>query len=1077
FPVKVVHDKEFYERTIYTLQRTSRRHFKTLSLDELRSPDFNLLSDQEYSEEEEAKAMAETMEQYMSKTRTDYGSGVARPKIDNKDQFELKGQFLKELRENTFSGSDNEDANEHIEKVLEIVDLFHVPNITVDQLMLRVFPISLTGAASRWLRNEPTGSIKTWEDLKTKFLNKYCPPGRTAKKMEEINNFQQESDETLFQAWERFKELLMKCPQHYLTEMQEQVGFGVRKSTNIPVQKAVWLNGEVDTLLHFKRSQMGLRNVRPRPMDKSIKPRPIRPFLPPEWSKFMTDVKLVKDMHVMNFDQLFVHLEHHEAYANEIRLLKERSHDPLALIDYQPQQTEFPTLDSGLAVLIFNKGDDPIDAINKMMPFLSTVVTSRFPSTNNQLRNFSNPRQQETIQDGRVTVQQLHERQNLFGAGSSGTKSTGQRVVKCFNYQGEGHMAKQCLKPKRKRHVSWFWENVLLVEAQANGQILHEEELAFLADPGIAEGQATQPVITYNAAYQANDLDTYDSDCDELNTTKIALMVNLSHYGSDALAEVNNHDNVNNNLMNQVVQAMPSFELSSVATIQNSNSFAQQDALILSVIEQLKTQVVNYTKINLDNKSVNDTLTAELERYKEQVKVLKEGQNVDLKSNDIVSDSSAQEIALEKKIKQLDNIVFKRDQSVQTVHMLTKSQFFYDHTTKQALAFQNPFYLKKAQQLEPKLYDGNVIKNTSAIVIPDSEETLMLAEESRSKMLLKQQDPMMLEKKVNTTPVDYANSMNSSDHTPSNRPTKVEVLKELPNVSMVNTILKKLKHHLTGFNVVVKERTMATAITEGSWGFEHTKACFRDEIIPFVKALKDLFNTFDQYLIDELFETYKQLYNSIKPARIRSKEQCDGLINQVNLKSMEISNLNASLQEKVLVITALKDDLRKLKGKALVDNAVTKHTIDPEMLKIDVEPITPKLLNKMTAHSAYIKHTQEKAVVIKDLVEHVKSNYPLDHSLESACRYTKRIQELLTNISQTCPSINNSGEKLMAVTPKNKDKIVRFTEPVTSSGNTKTTSSSNLVSNKPMLFSTGLRPSTSASGSQPSGNNKKNNIQ
>ncbi|GJR94805.1 hypothetical protein Tco_0266979 [Tanacetum coccineum] len=116
--------------------RSSRRHFKTLSLDELRSPDFNLLSDQEYLEEEEAEAMAETIEQYMSKTQTDYGSRVARPKIDNKDQFELKGQFLKEHRENTFSGSNNEDANEHIEKVLEIVDLFHVLNITVDQLML-----------------------------------------------------------------------------------------------------------------------------------------------------------------------------------------------------------------------------------------------------------------------------------------------------------------------------------------------------------------------------------------------------------------------------------------------------------------------------------------------------------------------------------------------------------------------------------------------------------------------------------------------------------------------------------------------------------------------------------------------------------------------------------------------------------------------------------------------------------------------------------------------------------------------------------------------------------------------------
>ncbi|GKC00567.1 hypothetical protein Tco_0986703 [Tanacetum coccineum] len=116
-----------------------------------KSPDFNLRYDQEFSEEEVAEIMAETMEQYMSKTRAEYGSGVARPKIDDKDNFELKGLFLKELRTNTFSGSDHEDANEHIEKVLEIVDLFHIPNITIDQVMLRAFPMSLTGAASRWL--------------------------------------------------------------------------------------------------------------------------------------------------------------------------------------------------------------------------------------------------------------------------------------------------------------------------------------------------------------------------------------------------------------------------------------------------------------------------------------------------------------------------------------------------------------------------------------------------------------------------------------------------------------------------------------------------------------------------------------------------------------------------------------------------------------------------------------------------------------------------------------------------------------------------------------------------------------
>ncbi|GKD48102.1 hypothetical protein Tco_1277078 [Tanacetum coccineum] len=82
-------------------------------------------------------------------------------KWQDKDNFELKGQFLKELRTNTFSGLDHEDANEHIEKVLEIVDLFYVLNITIDQVMLRAFLMSLTRVASRWLRNKPTGSITT----------------------------------------------------------------------------------------------------------------------------------------------------------------------------------------------------------------------------------------------------------------------------------------------------------------------------------------------------------------------------------------------------------------------------------------------------------------------------------------------------------------------------------------------------------------------------------------------------------------------------------------------------------------------------------------------------------------------------------------------------------------------------------------------------------------------------------------------------------------------------------------------------------------------------------------------------
>nr|GEZ19237.1 hypothetical protein [Tanacetum cinerariifolium] len=106
-----------------------------------------------------------------------------------------------------------------------------------------------------------------------------------------------------------------------------------------------------------------------------------------------------------------------------------------------------------------------------------------------------------------------------------------------------------------------------------------------------------------------------------------------------------------------------------------------------------------------------------------------------------------------------------------------------------------------------------------------------------------------------------------------------------------------------------------------------------------------------------LKQTYKQLYDSIKPTRVRSKEQCDALINQVNQKFMEISNLNANLQKQGLIIAALQDELRKLKGKALVDNDVTTRTMAPEMLKINVEPIAPKLLNNRTVHSDYLRHT------------------------------------------------------------------------------------------------------------------------
>ncbi|GJR47926.1 hypothetical protein Tco_1316029 [Tanacetum coccineum] len=139
--------------------------------------------------------------------------------------------------------------------------------------------------------------------------------------------------------------------------------------------------------------------------------------LPPEWRKFMTDVKLVKDLHTCNFDQLHAYIEQHELHANEVCIMRKRNQDLLAFVANQQMTPPhfntyqssyiYPKLQQHFAVPVFSPGDDPISCLNKAMDFLTIVASSRFPSTNNQLRTSSNTRNQATIQDDRVIVQQV----------------------------------------------------------------------------------------------------------------------------------------------------------------------------------------------------------------------------------------------------------------------------------------------------------------------------------------------------------------------------------------------------------------------------------------------------------------------------------------------------------------------------------------------------------------------------------------------------------------------------------------------------------------------------------------------
>nr|GFC29139.1 hypothetical protein [Tanacetum cinerariifolium] len=174
---------------------------------------------------------------------------------------------------------------------------------------------------------------------------------------------------------------------------------------------------------------------------------------------------------------------------------------------------ESPLVDLGFVVRVFSLGDDLIACLNKAMAFLTAGRQGQSYSSTGYKSN----------------------------ATSSGGNNSSEhaRVVKCYNCQGEGHMARQCTQPKRPRNTSWYKEKAMLVEALEAGQILDEEQLAFLADLGVPDGQAVQKIIPNNAAFQTEDLDTYDSNCDDISNAKAVLMANISNYGSDVILEGN----------------------------------------------------------------------------------------------------------------------------------------------------------------------------------------------------------------------------------------------------------------------------------------------------------------------------------------------------------------------------------------------------------------------------------------------------------------------------------------------------------------------------------------------------------
>nr|GFA70680.1 hypothetical protein [Tanacetum cinerariifolium] len=329
----------------------------------------------------------------------------------------------------------------------------------------------------------------------------------------------------------------------------------------------------------------------------------------------------------------------------------------------------------------------------------------------------------------------------------------------------------------------------------------------------------------------------------------------------------------------------------------------------------------------------------EKESFEKKITILKdeiqkeESQNID------------KELALEKEVKELNNIVFKRNQSAQTVHMLTKPQVFYNHATRQALESRSKMIAKQndpqliekkvlEKQLKPKLYEGRIIEKSDAVVILDTEETLMLAEESRSKMIEKQNDPQMTEKKIelSTEQAFWSQYLVQTDEPNlSTTTTIVEVLKELPKVSM------------------------------------------------------ELFSSFDQCLIDEVTEiqnVFKQMKLAVEQHH-EEKNKCLSKMENVLqendrplTQALSVEIVNVVVHDNVKSACFNVDVcahclLNNLKGKAVLTEAVYLNPIDPELLKVDVAPLVPKLRKNRTAHTDYIRHTQEEAATLREIVERV----------------------------------------------------------------------------------------------------------
>ncbi|GJU00239.1 hypothetical protein Tco_1110577 [Tanacetum coccineum] len=305
---------------------------------------------------------------------------------------------------------------------------------------------------------------------------------------------------------------------------------------------------------------------------------------------------------------------------------------------------------------------------------------------------------------------------------------------------------------------------------------------------------------------------------------------------------------------------------------------------------------------------VNESLTAELERYKERVTIFEQRLNVDLhkrkrliysQMDDLIQNRNAKFAAFQQDIDSLKETLsnqVKEKESLSTTLTVFKTECkekeskYMDKEIvleNQNKELENTLYKlyrsTKAPRIKPTLYDGSVIaKEYDVISVIDDEETLILEEESRSKMLDKQNDLILIKQKINISPINYLNLNKIKEDFAKHFITQKELSAEQAFW---------LKHSNYNPDTSVKSHTpvrMKLLVNFlSAWGFEHTKACFVTEIIPFLKVLKDTFNAFDKTLLDEITKV-QTVFNQMEAA----VDQCfiDKNAFEIQIKQPSIDN-------------------------------------------------------------------------------------------------------------------------------------------------------------------------------------------